>query len=161
MATFVAAVTTQASAGQGFKAHPEPAKSEKDIGHVLYENGKWRPWSKIADDVIAMSARHNHGKPVTGHVCIPEDKRCIDAVYLQIKNDGQWRYFSIATMRNPNGEVSSNKVCWFNSTSDVRQCMDWGDPHDGPVEMKDAKGEWSVVQEGDDSSKPNSKENDI
>jgi hypothetical protein len=136
-----------------------PIQKEKDIPHVLWEDGKslnkWRPWPAIVDDVRAMSARHNldnKGFPLLDHVCLPKEKTCVDAIRLFIEGDGQWHWFTVSTHKDPTGQTTSNEVCWFNLTSDVRNCMDYGATADGPIEMKGSDGHWEIVESAEKPS---------
>jgi hypothetical protein len=128
-------------------------KPNENIGHLIYDHGYWRPWSKIVADATVMSARHNvenRGHPLKFHSCEPEDKqKCSDSIIIGLdNNDPPWKFMVVITDRDQG--VETGRLCWFTADHKTRQCMAWGDPGDGPIEKFNDAGEWVI--EGKDSA---------
>jgi hypothetical protein len=128
-------------------------KPNENIGHLMYDHGYWRPWSKIVADATVMSARHNvenRGHPLKFHSCEPEDKqKCSDSIIIGLdNNDPPWKFMVVITDRDQG--VETGRLCWFTADHKTRQCMAWGDPGDGPIEKFNDAGEWVI--EGKDNA---------
>jgi hypothetical protein len=148
-AAMVGLLTTTAHAGN-------VVKREKNIGEIIWINGQggeWRPWKSIVQDFIVLAAKHGANK---AHACFPEEKRCVDALTIKIRNDHQWKQFGIATYHDAEGQAVENTICWFNENGDVRQCLTYGQQGEGAIEMQGSDG-WQMIQS---SEQPESKGKD-
>ncbi|ODM75031.1 hypothetical protein A6452_38940 [Bradyrhizobium elkanii] len=97
-------------------------------------------WETLVNQAIEMSARQNGGRTNSMRGCQPELKVCINAVLF--KMDGTDAMIKVT--KDINDKITRREFCAFNSSGDIRLCLDW-DTSKKHRDMKDARGDWSQV----------------
>jgi hypothetical protein len=72
--------------------------------------------------VVSMSARQNNGQPRFFRFCQPEQKACVTGVSYKEKDGTD---MAIKVTKDAKEIVLSREICSFNSSNDVRICVDW------------------------------------
>jgi hypothetical protein len=97
-------------------------------------------WQNFVDKVVRLSAQQNGGKPRSGRTCQPEIKICINAILFNL--DGTDAMIKVT--RDLNDRILRKELCTFNSSGDIRLCLDW-DTQRKHRDMQDAQGNWTKV----------------
>jgi hypothetical protein len=98
-------------------------------------------WNEFIDKVSKVSADQNDGKPILSRLCQPDHDNCILGLEYLLP-DG--RKGLAVVIQDVKGKTLRREVCEFNSSSDVRNCIDW----DSGAKHRDAKntnGDWVQV----------------
>jgi hypothetical protein len=133
---------------------PVPITREKYIGEIIWVNGQggaWRPWKDIVDDFLVLA--NKHGAEQSDRLCYPEQGRCVNGMTISVKNDAQWKHFSVATWTDVHGTAVMNNVCWWSEQYDIRQCLEYGQSGEGAIEMKGKDG-WKEVEPAQAQQQP-------
>ena len=95
-------------------------------------------WNEFIDKVSKVSADQNDGKPILSRLCQPDLDNCILGLEYLLP-DG--RKGLAVVIQDAKGKTLRREVCEFNSSSDVRNCVDWdsGAKHH---DIKNTKGDW-------------------
>jgi hypothetical protein len=98
-------------------------------------------WNEFIDKVSTLSADQNDGKPALSRLCQPDLDSCILGIEYLLP-DG--RKGLTVVIQDAKGKTLRREVCEFNSSSDVRNCVDWdsGAKH---RDAKNAKGDWAQI----------------
>lgn len=97
-------------------------------------------WETFVNNVITLSAKQNGGKPQSQRSCQPELKTCVNAVFFKI--DGTDAIIKVT--RDLDDRILRKEFCTFNSSADIRLCLDW-DTQRKHRDMQDAQGNWTKV----------------
>jgi hypothetical protein len=100
-------------------------------------------WDEFVDAVVSTSARQNNGQPRFFRFCQPEQKACITGVSYKDKGGTD---MAIKVIKDAKEIVLSREICSFNSSNDVRVCVDW-DKGTTRRDMQNVKGEWYKVSD--------------
>ena len=98
-------------------------------------------WNEFIDKVSTLSADQNDGKPILSRLCQPDIDNCILGLEYLLP-DG--RKGLAVVIQDAKGKTLRREVCEFDSSGDVRNCMDW----DSGAKHRDAKntnGDWVQV----------------
>jgi hypothetical protein len=97
-------------------------------------------WERFVDRAVTLSAQQNGGKAASGRTCQPEVKTCVNAVFFKL--DGVSALIKVT--RDMNDQIIRKEFCTFNSSADIRLCLDW-DTQRTHRDMQDAQGNWTKV----------------
>jgi hypothetical protein len=100
-------------------------------------------WNEMVDTALNASRQQNGGTADTRRNCQPELKVCNIAIFFRMKDSTE---AMIRRTEDVNGKIVSRDFCTFNKYGDVRSCLDW-DTGKSRRSMKNAKGEWHIVEE--------------
>jgi hypothetical protein len=98
-------------------------------------------WASLVDAGGRLSAEQNGGKPQTARTCQPEFKVCVDGV---VYRDSKGVTTLLKVTRDLNDKIIRREACTFNSSSDIRKCLNW-DTSETRRDMKDSSGNWVKV----------------
>lgn len=95
-------------------------------------------WESLLDRAIELSKQQHGGTPDFERVCQPELKECINGLTFTAP-DGTDMIMKVT--EDMDGKRLSREVCSFNTSGDVRTCVDW-DTGEQRRDMKDKDGNW-------------------
>ncbi|WP_149530680.1 hypothetical protein [Tardiphaga sp. P9-11] len=98
-------------------------------------------WASLVDAGGRLSAEQNGGKPQTARTCQPEFKVCVDGVMYR---DSKGVMTLLKVTRDLNDKIIRREACTFNSSSDIRKCLNW-DTSETRRDMQDSSGNWIKV----------------
>ncbi|WFU36315.1 hypothetical protein QA635_18640 [Bradyrhizobium brasilense] len=137
----VAANPPPVSLEPGQMARQTPQQTRPSDPMSLAPTSKSPPtWDDFVTQVVLLSARQNGGKANSMRTCQPELKVCFNGVWF--KMDGTDAMIKVT--KDMNDRIIHRELCTFNSSFDIRTCMDW-DTEKKHRDMKDANGDWSKV----------------
>jgi hypothetical protein len=101
-----------------------------------------KSWSDMVKSALSRSASQNGGTPRTVRGCQPELKLCFNAVMFVT---GAGKEASLKVTKDANDKVIGREFCVFNSSNDIRDCIDW-DKGTARKDMKDMKDHWQQIE---------------
>ena len=98
-------------------------------------------WNDFIEKVAKLSAEQNDGNAALSRLCQPELKNCILGLAYLLK-DG--RQGLAVVIQDLHGKTMRREVCEFNSSNEVRSCVDWdsGTKH---RDLRTTKGDWVQI----------------
>jgi hypothetical protein len=104
-------------------------------------SGSASSWNEFIDKVAKLSADQHDGNAALSRLCQPELNNCVLGLAYLLK-DG--RQGLAVVIQDVNGKTIRREVCEFNSSNDVRNCVDWdsGAKHH---DTRDMKGDWVQI----------------
>jgi hypothetical protein len=98
-------------------------------------------WNEFIDRVAKLSAEQNDGNAALSRLCQPELKNCVLGLAYSLQDGRQGLAVVIQDVR---GKTMRREVCEFNSSDDVRQCVDWDT---GAIrrDRKNTEGDWVQI----------------
>jgi hypothetical protein len=100
-------------------------------------------WDELVEKAVAASAKQNNGDPNYFRICQPEKKTCSTGVSLK-GSDGTEIILKVT--KDARDNVLRRETCTFNTTGDIRVCLDW-DRNTKHRDMQNAKGDWYQVDD--------------